>query len=221
MSTIDKDGNIVSLIQSNYAGLRNRHGRARRGLLVPQSRRRASTWSRASPTRSPDRKRPLHTIIPAFMHKGDISHRLRHHGRMEPVAGPRPVRRQRRRFQYERPDGARIGALHQGDLRRLRRADGEPRSPRPSVRNSRGAATSSRRWPASRARWATARPSCATPSEASTSPAPTPAPMAPRFPNSRCSRQRPDRDRAATADAPCGAGGSACLVRLRALFVYP
>ena len=35
MSTIDKDGNIVSLIQSNYAGLRNRHGGARPRLLVP------------------------------------------------------------------------------------------------------------------------------------------------------------------------------------------
>ena len=30
------------------------------------------------------RKRPLHTIIPAFMEKGDAADRLRHHGRLEP-----------------------------------------------------------------------------------------------------------------------------------------
>jgi len=72
LSTIDKDGNIVSLIQSNYAGYGTGmvapgagfsfHNRGAGFLLEPNK-----------PNSLAGHKRPLHTIIPAFMQKGDIS----------------------------------------------------------------------------------------------------------------------------------------------------
>ena len=41
-------------------------------------------------------KRPLHTIIPAFMEKDDLRIGFRNHGRVEPVAGACAVRFERR-----------------------------------------------------------------------------------------------------------------------------
>jgi gamma-glutamyltranspeptidase/glutathione hydrolase len=71
MSTIDKDGNIVSLIQSNYAGYGT-------GLVAPgagfsfQERGADFELTPGKPNSLAGHKRPLHTIIPAFMEKGDI-----------------------------------------------------------------------------------------------------------------------------------------------------
>jgi gamma-glutamyltranspeptidase/glutathione hydrolase len=70
LSTIDKDGNIVSLIQSNYAGYGT-------GLVAPgagfsfQDRGADFELTPGKPNSLAGHKRPLHTIIPAFMKKGD------------------------------------------------------------------------------------------------------------------------------------------------------
>ncbi len=71
LSTIDKDGNIVSLIQSNYAGYGT-------GLVAPgagfsfQNRGAGFDLTPGKPNSIEGHKRPLHTIIPAFMEKDDI-----------------------------------------------------------------------------------------------------------------------------------------------------
>jgi gamma-glutamyltranspeptidase/glutathione hydrolase len=71
LSTIDKDGNIVSLIQSNYAGYGT-------GLVAPgagfsfQNRGAGFELTPGKPNSLAGHKRPLHTIIPAFMEKGDV-----------------------------------------------------------------------------------------------------------------------------------------------------
>ncbi|HVW78630.1 MAG TPA: gamma-glutamyltransferase [Alloacidobacterium sp.] len=71
LSTIDKDGNIVSLIQSNFAGYGT-------GMVAPglgfsfQDRGAGFQLTPGLPNSLAGHKRPLHTIIPAFMEKGDI-----------------------------------------------------------------------------------------------------------------------------------------------------
>jgi gamma-glutamyltranspeptidase/glutathione hydrolase len=71
LSTIDKDGNIVSLIQSNYAGYGT-------GMVAPglgfsfHNRGAGFVLTPGLPNSLAGRKRPLHTIIPAFMEKDDI-----------------------------------------------------------------------------------------------------------------------------------------------------
>ncbi|MFC5861503.1 gamma-glutamyltransferase [Acidicapsa dinghuensis] len=71
LSVIDKDGNIVSLIQSNYAGYGT-------GFVAPglgfsfQNRGAGFQLTPGLPNSLAGHKRPLHTIIPAFMQKGDM-----------------------------------------------------------------------------------------------------------------------------------------------------
>ncbi len=71
LSAIDKDGNIVSLIQSNYAGYGT--GMVASGLGFSFHNRGAGfDLTPGKPNSLAGHKRPLHTIIPAFMEKGDV-----------------------------------------------------------------------------------------------------------------------------------------------------
>ena len=72
LSVVDKDGNMVSLIQSNYATVGFGSGIAVDGAgFAFQNRGGGFTLDKTSPNVLAGRKRPFHTIIPAFMEKGD------------------------------------------------------------------------------------------------------------------------------------------------------
>jgi gamma-glutamyltranspeptidase/glutathione hydrolase len=70
LSVVDRDGNMVSLIQSNYEGFGS-------GIVAPgtgfalHDRGGLFNLDPASPDALAGHKRPLHTIIPAFAQKGD------------------------------------------------------------------------------------------------------------------------------------------------------
>src|SRR5579862_7407334 len=69
LTTVDKDGNMVSLIQSNYSDFGSRLAVA--GFAL-QNRGGLFNLDPHSPDVLAGHKRPLHTIIPAFMEKGDV-----------------------------------------------------------------------------------------------------------------------------------------------------
>lgn len=70
LTAIDKEGNIVSLIQSNYAAFGS--GVTVRGMgFVLQNRGGLFLLDPSKPNALAPRKRPYHTIIPAFMERGD------------------------------------------------------------------------------------------------------------------------------------------------------
>lgn len=70
LSTIDREGNMVSLIQSNYLGFGSGVVPAGGGFML-QNRGTMFTLDRNEANTVAPRKRPLHTIIPGFMSKGD------------------------------------------------------------------------------------------------------------------------------------------------------
>jgi len=71
LSVVDRDGNMVSLIQSNYQAFGSGLVADGTGFAL-QNRGALFSLDPASPNALAGRKRPLHTIIPAFMQKGDM-----------------------------------------------------------------------------------------------------------------------------------------------------
>lgn len=70
LSVVDRDGNIVSLIQSNYENFGSGIVANGTGFAL-QDRGALFSLDPASPNALAGHKRPLHTIIPAMMQKGD------------------------------------------------------------------------------------------------------------------------------------------------------
>jgi len=71
LSVVDREGNMVSLIQSNYEAFGSGIVAAGTGFAL-HDRGGLFSMDPSSPNALAGRKRPLHTIIPAFAQKGDV-----------------------------------------------------------------------------------------------------------------------------------------------------
>jgi gamma-glutamyltranspeptidase/glutathione hydrolase len=71
LSVVDREGNMVSLIQSNYQAFGSGIVAAGTGFAL-HDRGGLFSLDPTSPNSLAGRKRPLHTIIPAFAQKGDV-----------------------------------------------------------------------------------------------------------------------------------------------------
>lgn len=72
LAVVDRDGNEVSLIQSNAGNFGSGLVPAKTGFVL-QNRGAGLALAPGQPNSMGPRKRPLHTIIPAFMQKGGIT----------------------------------------------------------------------------------------------------------------------------------------------------
>ena len=125
LCVVDGEGNMVSLIQSVFGPFGSGLVPEGTGFAL-QSRGGLFTLDPTHPNALAPRKRPLHTIIPGFMSSGGRSHRLRHHGRLEPVTGACAVRLECRGPWPQYSGCARSSPLHQDHVHGLRRSDGKP-----------------------------------------------------------------------------------------------
>ena len=106
LTAVDREGNIVSLIQSNYCSFGS--GITVRGMgFVLQNRGALFSLDPAQPNALAPRKRPFHTIIPAFMEHGDQHIGFGIMGGAEPAPGSRAVRLQHGGLRHEHPGRAR------------------------------------------------------------------------------------------------------------------
>jgi gamma-glutamyltranspeptidase/glutathione hydrolase len=71
LSVVDREGNMVSLIQSNYQAFGSGIVAAGTGFAL-HDRGGLFSMDATSPNALAGRKRPLHTLIPAFAQKGDV-----------------------------------------------------------------------------------------------------------------------------------------------------
>jgi gamma-glutamyltranspeptidase/glutathione hydrolase len=71
LSVVDREGNMVSLIQSNYSLFGSGMVAAGTGFVL-HNRGALFSLDSSSPNALAGRKRPLHTIIPGFAQKGDL-----------------------------------------------------------------------------------------------------------------------------------------------------
>ena len=120
LSVVDKDGNIVSLIQSNYMGFGSGLVPKDTGFML-HNRGGLFTLEPNAPNTLAPRKRPLHTIIPGFMEKDGVRIGFGIMGGWNQAQAHAQFVVEHRRLRHDHPAGARSRPLHQGDVRRLRR----------------------------------------------------------------------------------------------------
>ena len=107
LSAIDRDGNIVSLIQSTYDGFGSGIVPSGTGFAL-HNRGALFTLDEHHPNASPPASGRSTRSFPVHAERRHAD-RIRDHGRLEPGAGPRTVRRERRRLRPGHPAGARGG----------------------------------------------------------------------------------------------------------------
>ena len=120
LTVVDADGNMVSLIQSNYSAFGSGLVADGTGFAVATLAELALVLGRAQAPAAHHHSR-LHDQRPR-------THRVWHHGRIQSGPGPRAICFERGRFWPEYSGGDGGGAFHQAHLRRLRRRYGRPHS---------------------------------------------------------------------------------------------
>jgi gamma-glutamyltranspeptidase/glutathione hydrolase len=124
LSVVDRDGNMVSLIQSNYSGFGSGIVAEGTGFAL-QNRGGLFNLDPDSPNAS-RKKAPSAYHHSGLCTEGRHPDGLRDYGWLESITGARAVHRQPGGLQDEYPGRSRGAAFHQTHVRRLRPADGEP-----------------------------------------------------------------------------------------------